>query len=141
MIAGSCLCGGVAFECDEAAERAHNCYCGRCRKARGAAFASNLFVPLGSFRWIRGESLVRSFRPPGADRFLHAFCDVCGSSLPASNPSRGAVVIPMGALDSDPGISPQAHIFVGSKASWVEILNSLPQYEMHTNSERINSET
>jgi hypothetical protein len=29
--------------------------------------------------------------------------------------------LPMGTLDDDPGIRPQFHVFVGSKASWFEI--------------------
>ncbi len=138
MISGSCLCGEVRFECDAPAQRAHNCYCGRCRKALGAAFASNLFAPLASFRWTCGDQRVRSYRPPDAERFTHAFCEVCGSSLPALSPSRQLAIIPMGSLDSEPGVIPQAHIFVSSKASWVEIKGSLPQYERHTDSKQIN---
>ncbi len=37
-------------------------------------------------------------------------------------------VVPMGALDDDPGIRPQAHIFVGSKAPWYETPGDLPQF-------------
>ena len=50
MTRGSCLCGGVAFEAGDPIEL-RNCHCSRCRKARGAAFAANLFVPAGAFRW------------------------------------------------------------------------------------------
>jgi hypothetical protein len=34
----------------------------------------------------------------------------------------------MGSLDDDPGLRPQAHIFVGSKAIWYEIADDLPQF-------------
>lgn len=37
-------------------------------------------------------------------------------------------VIPMGGLDDDPGMRPQPHIFVGSKAPWFEIADDLPQH-------------
>jgi len=37
-------------------------------------------------------------------------------------------VIPMGSLDDDPGHAPDAHIFVGSKAPWFRITDSLPQH-------------
>jgi hypothetical protein len=33
-----------------------------------------------------------------------------------------------GSLDTDPGIKPMAQIFVGSKASWVDITDSVPQF-------------
>ena len=47
MTKGSWLCGGVAFEFDNEIEL-RNCHCSRCRKARGAAYAANLFVPTGA---------------------------------------------------------------------------------------------
>ena len=56
MTKGSCLCGGVAFEAGDSIEL-RNCHCSRCRKVRGAAFATNLFVPAAAFHWLRGEDL------------------------------------------------------------------------------------
>jgi hypothetical protein len=38
-------------------------------------------------------------------------------------------VIPAGGLDHDPGLRPQMHIFVGSKAPWFEIADDLPRYD------------
>ncbi len=137
MITGSCLCGAIGYQIVAKPERAHNCYCGRCRKVRGSAFASNLFVDQEFFSWTQGERLLSSFKPPEVERFNHVFCKNCGSSMPAVNPSRGTVVVPMGSLDGDPGIEPQAHIFVDSKASWVTIRADLPQYERHTDSARL----
>jgi hypothetical protein len=34
----------------------------------------------------------------------------------------------MGSLDDDPGVRPLRHEFVGSKAPWYDITDSLPQY-------------
>jgi hypothetical protein len=34
----------------------------------------------------------------------------------------------MGAFDGDPGIRPQFHTYVGSRAPWDEIMDTLPQY-------------
>jgi len=33
----------------------------------------------------------------------------------------------LGTLDTDPRIKPYRHIYVGSKAPWVDITDSLPQ--------------
>jgi hypothetical protein len=38
------------------------------------------------------------------------------------------VVAPAGALDTDPGVRPFAHIFVASKAPWFEITDAIPQF-------------
>jgi hypothetical protein len=36
--------------------------------------------------------------------------------------------LPLGTLDDDPGIRPQMHIYVASKASWFTISDDLPQF-------------
>ena len=127
-ITGSCLCGTVRFALTGAPVWAHNCHCSRCRKSRGAAYASNVFVTGDAFRWAQGEVELQSYRPPDAERFTHAFCRRCGSSMPWLNEANGLVVVPMGALDVDPGTGPLAHIFVASKAPWHAITDELPQH-------------
>ena len=128
VIKGSCLCGAIQYQLSEKPGWAHHCHCSRCRKAGGAAFATNAFVPLDAFAYTRGEDRLRSYKPPQAERFTHVFCGVCGSSLPFRNTARGRAVIPMGSLDDNPGHAPDAHIFVGSKAPWFRITDSLPQH-------------
>jgi hypothetical protein len=47
--------------------------------------------------------------------------------------AREVAVIPAGALDVDPGMRPQANIYVDYKAPWFEITDDLPQFaEMPT---------
>ena len=127
MARGSCLCGAVAFEAADQIEL-RNCHCSRCRKARGAAYAANLFVPAGAFRWLRGEELVTTYRLPNAQRFGNSFCRICGSPMPRKLPTRDVVLIPAGALDDDPKARTSCHIFVESKAPWHEITDHLPQF-------------
>jgi hypothetical protein len=33
-----------------------------------------------------------------------------------------------GALDDDPGVKPEFHVFVACKAPWFDITDALPQY-------------
>jgi hypothetical protein len=99
-----------------------------CRKARSAAYPSNLFVEPKGFRWTRGEDLLDTYELPGAKRFITVFCRVCGSTMPRTGLPE-YVVIPAGSLDDDPGIRPEMHIFVGSKADWHEITDDLPRHE------------
>ncbi len=127
MIRGSCLCGAVAFEAENPSGFRH-CHCSRCRRSRGAAFASNMFVKRADFRWVRGEDLVANYRLPGSQRFGNAFCRSCGSTMPRLVPVLDVMLIPAGSLDTDPGIRPAHHIFVGSKAAWHEITDDLPQH-------------
>jgi hypothetical protein len=112
---GSCLCGSVTYVVEGSPVRCWNCHCGRCRRARSAAFASNLFTGDDGLRFTRGQELLTSFKVPEAQRFTHIFC-------------RIFAVVPMGSLDDDPGMHPQAHIFVSSMAPWYTIMDDLPQY-------------
>ena len=86
-------------------------------------------VPRPGFRLLSGEELIRVFRPDGGA--VKAFCSVCGSSLfGATWPEGDEISIRIGALDDDPGIRPQYHTFVGSRAPWDELPDDgLPRYE------------
>jgi hypothetical protein len=127
-VRGSCLCGAVTYAVDGQPQGWWNCHCGRCRKARSAAHASNLFLPADGLRFTRGVDAMAAYKLPSALRFTQAFCRTCGSSLPFVNRARNIAVIPAGSLDDDPGLRPQAHIFVGSKAPWFDIADNLPQH-------------
>jgi hypothetical protein len=128
-VRGSCLCNRVAYEVEGTIPIIRHCHCRRCRLARSAAHATNGFVDPEKFRFIRGEELLDSFKIPEAERFTQHFCRECGSPMPRAVPGRPYVVIPMGSVDGDPGSRPREHIFVGSKAPWYEITDSLPQHE------------
>jgi hypothetical protein len=129
VVSGGCLCGAVAFEYTGTPAFMMNCHCSRCRRAKGAAHASNVFVKPEDFTWTRGHEHVVVYKLPEAERFGHAFCDVCGSSLPRQAPGAPVVNVPAGSLDDDPGARPKAHIYVGSKASWFEPTGDLPRHE------------
>lgn len=126
---GSCNCGAVAFEYTGPVQAMWNCHCSRCRKARGSAHATNLFVRRENFSWTQGEDKVRIYKLPGAERFAQAFCIDCGSAVARVNEASPLVVIPVGAMDADPGMQPRGHIFVGSKSGWFEICDDLTQHE------------
>jgi hypothetical protein len=132
-IAGSCLCGAVAWEADELLPRMGSCHCSRCRKVRSAAFSTQVFSAHERFRWLSGKERIRQYQLPGALLFGNSFCSGCGSPVPRDDARAPMVLIPAGSLDDDPTIRPQAHIFVASKAPWYEIPDSLPRFaEMPT---------
>jgi hypothetical protein len=129
VVRGSCLCGDVAFEVRGAFDAVRNCHCSRCRKARAAAYTTNGFTPLGAVRFVRGGEKVRTYRRPDARYFAQAFCPRCGSGMPRLDPERGLAVIPLGALDDDPGGGAQMHIYVADRAPWFALTDDLPRYE------------
>ena len=77
------------------------------------------------FRWLKGDDLLSAYETsPGIG---WAFCRICGSSLGIPNHGKLSEIT-LGSLDSDPGVRPTEHIFVGSKAAWYEITDALPQH-------------
>ena len=129
VLRGSCLCASVAYEVTGPFIRVHNCHCSRCRKARAAAYATNGFTALEDVRHVRGEETIRTYRPPGARYFSHAFCPKCGAGVPRHDPERRVAIVPFGSLVDDPGRGADNHIFVGSKAPWYEISDDLPRFD------------
>jgi hypothetical protein len=126
---GSCLCGAVGFRIEGEPIIARSCHCGRCRKARGTAHATNMLVATDGLRFTRGEGELASYKIPEAKFYTQVFCRICGAKLPRVDESRGFAIVPLGALDDDPGIRLSEHIFVGSKAPWHEITDDLPRYD------------
>lgn len=126
MIRGACLCGGVRFEADEVALMTH-CHCSMCRKHLGSSFGTFANVRPEHFHYVAGRSLIDRYESsPGNFR---GFCRVCGSTVPVVVPGQPGVVVPAGLIEGDPRVRPVLHMMVGSKASWVEIDDDLPQFD------------
>ncbi|HYN19781.1 MAG TPA: GFA family protein [Thermoanaerobaculia bacterium] len=126
---GGCLCGKIRYEVTGPFLRAGHCHCSRCRKHSGAAVGTQGRVRREDFRLVFGEESLRVY-DPGEGAAVKAFCGACGSSLFGGTwPEGPEVSIRLGSVDGDPGIRPQYHTFVGSRAVWDEITDDLPQYE------------
>lgn len=125
VINGSCLCGAVRYEVSGPFAAAGHCHCSMCRKANGAAFATWGLINPDQFRWTAGVDTLEQYESsPGRTR---CFCRRCGSALAASHAGKVTEVV-LGTVDGDPRVRPREHIFVGSRASWYEITDALPQH-------------
>ena len=123
---GECFCGGVKYQLSCAPFDARSCHCSRCRKAFSAQASAYALVKPGSFSWIQGEALLTSY--VGSSGAGKQFCSVCGSML--CGVVDGKVHgIALGCLNGDPDLKIERHIFVGSKASWEVMPDSVVQYE------------
>lgn len=127
-VGGSCSCGQVRYEFDLPADSMAHCHCSYCRKSRSAPFSTNVFVARDRFRWLCGEDNLAHFSVPQSTHAQVSFCRTCSSQLPVLHTEFESVIVPAGAIDQDPGIRPQAHFHVASKAPWVEITDELPQF-------------
>lgn len=126
MIHGSCLCGGIKYRIAGALTGARNCHCSMCRKAQGSAFRSRASVKAADFEWLQGEDLLTFYESSKGNH--RGFCRVCGSPILSKFESDTSQYgLPLGALDDDPGVRPELHVHVASKAPWFTITDELPQ--------------
>lgn len=126
-IRGSCLCGAVAFEIDGKFGPAGQCHCSKCRKVSGTDGNAVFYAAAANLRWVTGEGERLQFESAGG--WAPWRCRRCGSPVPHTDPAGKIWFVPAGLLDDDPGFRGYAaHIFVGSKAPWVEITDGAPQF-------------
>jgi hypothetical protein len=135
---GSCLCGGVAFEITGKTGPIGQCHCSKCRKVSGTDGNAVFYAGAQSFRWVRGQELIKRFLVPNGNGWSSAFCGTCGSPVPLMNKDEKIYFVPAGLLDDDPGYRGYAaHIFVGSKAPWVALTDGAPKFEEGFGSARV----
>jgi hypothetical protein len=127
MIRGSCLCGAVKYEVRGSLGPTVNCHCSMCRKAHGAAFGSYARVNSKDFVLMSGSAQISSYQSSAG--VMRTFCGRCGSTLQFIRVTRPETLwIALGTLDDDPGVRPERHIYVDSKAVWFDISDDLPQH-------------
>ena len=127
MISGHCECGRVRFEVDGEIEDFSHCHCSQCRRLHGAAYATFAGVSRRSFRYVSGEDDLRIYASSATnDRY---FCGVCGSPiLVDARDEPDFLYLSMSALEGNPPHPNGYHAYVGSKAPWHEITDTLEQY-------------
>jgi hypothetical protein len=76
------------------------------------------------------QELIKTFEAPIIDApppYTNRFCGRCGSPVPVPSDDASWFEIPAGALDDDPKIRPDKHIYVDFKSSWYSVGDGLPQ--------------
>ncbi len=135
---GSCLCGAIRFAIVGKIGPIGQCHCSKCRKVSGTDGNAVFYTAYSSFNWLAGLDQVKHFKVPNSKDWTSSFCETCGSPVPHSDPTGKFYFVPAGLLDDDPGHRGYAaHIFVGSKAPWVCITDTAPQYEAGFDSARV----
>ncbi|KFZ28558.1 aldehyde-activating protein [Pseudidiomarina atlantica] len=123
---GSCLCGTVSFTVEGDFDSFYLCHCKHCQKDTGSAHAANLFSQSAQLSWLSGNDAVTLFTLPDS-RHSRSFCKHCGSALPNTQ-NEGMLVVPAGCLDTEVTLTPTAHLFTASSASWEELIDKIPVF-------------
>jgi hypothetical protein len=124
LLEGRCECRAVRYAVEDAFRYAANCHCSNCRASTGSAFKPFAGIEREKLRVLEGGDGLLVWGEPDAN---HTRCGVCGSLLYSVVRDGEWLHVALGSLVDDPSIRPTEHIFVGSKASWHEITDDLPQ--------------
>ena len=127
MIKGSCMCGAIEYEVELIQGKIYNCHCSRCRKAHGAAFATQAFAKGDTLRILKGKEYLHEYT---GGKGVRAFCSICGSRLMNFAPDKSTYLsVALSSVDSEFEGKPVAHANVESKASWHEPSTEIPSYQ------------
>ena len=126
MLKGRCGCHTVGYEVSDEFVAAYFCHCSNCRATTGSAFLPWGEIEPEKFRVTEGADSLTRRGDEWADH--EARCAVCWSLVYWTTRKGAYVRVPYGTLIDEPALKPTAHMFVGSKASWYEIVDDLPQH-------------
>ena len=129
---GSCLCGEITFDItfknNGEFDSFYLCHCHYCQKDTGSAHAANLFTTPEKISWLTGKQQIKTFNLPST-RHVKSFCSNCGSAVPALEGDGRLLAVPAGSLNDTIKVKPTAHIFMASRASWDETLETIPRFD------------
>jgi hypothetical protein len=128
VINGKCACAAVQYQvAGDLIDYCH-CHCSICRKLHGAAFATWGGVSRGQFSFLSGADNLGTYA--FSDNADSIFCKTCSSTVLVDfKPESHMLYIAMGTMDGDVDCPTGFHQFVGSKAPWFEITDTLPQHQ------------
>ncbi|MDP6567586.1 MAG: GFA family protein [Alphaproteobacteria bacterium] len=125
-LTGGCLCGTVRYRISGEPLVVTHCHCATCRRASGAPFITWITLAAGDFAYSQGEAA--GYR--SSAEVERQFCATCGTSLAylaVNHPEE--IDISAGSLDEPERVSPQDHIWIGSKLPWINMDDGLPRLE------------
>jgi hypothetical protein len=125
-LTGQCACGRIQFMVQNEFEYAYYCHCSRCRARTGSVFAAIGGIAIDKLEVIAGHEhlLLEGECSDG----YGARCGCCHSFLFSAVRARQYLHVSLGVVSGTPGRLPDHHVYVGSKAPWYQITDTLPQY-------------
>jgi hypothetical protein len=128
-LSGHCMCRAVSWTFSGETTRNLVCYCTDCQRATSSPLTAFLGLQSEKLHWS-GE--IEDFESsPGTYR---GFCPSCGTRLYfRSGRWPSETHVHAATLMNPNEYRPDAQVFVGSRAEWLDSLNSLPGHEgFHT---------
>ncbi len=128
VIQGTCSCGNIRYQLNQAPLFIHCCHCTWCQRESGSAFAINALIETASVELLEGEpeALVVPSNSGKGQKILR--CQHCNVTLWSHYVGAGESLsfIRVGSLLQAPLFAPDIHIFTESKLPWVVLPENIP---------------
>ena len=134
IFSGSCLCGAIQFESTAEPLFQANCHCDNCRQSGGSVFASFVFVPMDSFRLVRGKIQSHRHFADSGNEITKNFYPNCGSQLfntSSGKPER--IGVRVGIINSAVWFQPKANVYCNTRLPSTSVDNKIASFDAMPN--------
>ncbi len=128
---GGCSCGEVRYRLTSNPLFVHCCHCLNCQRQTGSAFVINLLIEANRVELFAGEpEAVDVPRDDGSMQRIYR-CPSCQVAVYSEYTCPEVRFVRGGTLDDPAGVTPDVHIFTGSKLPWVILPESVPAFDVY----------
>ncbi len=122
---GGCMCGAVRYRAAADPLYVCHCHCADCRRASGAPLVTWAVFAKDDVSFTQGAPKYRE----SSERAVRGFCADCGSPLTfAYHRYPEHIDIAAGTLDDPNAVTPDRHVWEGSRLSWIALSDELPRH-------------
>jgi hypothetical protein len=129
MPSGKCLCGTFEYTVEGSFGEVRYCHCSGCRRVSGTAFSANARITRSQWSLVGPRDQITEYEHPHKPGRFKAFCSKCGSPLYSrSDHDPEDIRVRLGGFEGALDVRITGHVWVGSKATWYKIEDSIPCY-------------
>lgn len=125
---GKCHCGKVSITGRTEPNMIMACHCTDCQTFSGAPFRAVAIMTPENITIEGNVSEYTKVAESGNER-VQGFCGVCGTQVYARAPDRSVYNVRTGFLEQHESLVPVKHIFVKSKAPWIDEIGDAVWHE------------
>jgi hypothetical protein len=129
VLTGGCLCGALRYEARGEPSASGYCYCQDCRKASGSGFIPFMVFEAAAVS-VRGEVLTFPLPLARGGEAVRNACPRCAGLVFGGRLGQDAsFTVYAGSLDDPARFHPALAIFVGERAPWAPLPETLKAFE------------
>ena len=124
---GACFCRAIRFTVLANPTKIYQCHCSECRKTTGSSANAGFIIDAAQLEWNQGKENISTYQSRSG--YTVNFCPTCGSPVPNPTTLKNKMWVPAGLLEEgEDQLVVKHHLYVGSKASWDNILDDAQQH-------------